>query len=153
MSALHDDIEAILARSPTSHDTGETAEDWGIFDSDGFGPLRIDEQESLDWVSAVASGITEHGLAFAAYADVVQDEEALAGFEDDYIGEFDSVDAYAEQFVEDLGYEGILDQSLPETIRRYVHFDIEQLARDMQLGGDIHVLPAEGGRVWLFRSS
>lgn len=150
--ALHAGIAAMLAGSPTTAETGEPAEDWGIFDFDNFGRLRIDEQENLSWVSAVAHGILEHGPAFAAYAEVMADEAALDGFADDYLGHYDSLPAYAEQYVDDAGYERLLDEQLPEGLRRYVRIDIEGLTRDLQLSGELHVLPADDGGVWLFQA-
>jgi antirestriction protein len=148
--AIWADIRAMLARSPTARQTGEAAEEWGIFDAEDFGPLRIGEQESITWVSKVARGIAEHGLAYAAYADVMQDEQALAGFEDDYLGQFDSTEAYVEQLVADVGYDELLDRVVPEQLRPYVRIDVAALARDMQLGGDIHVVPTGEGGVWIF---
>ena len=120
---LQGDITTMLAHSPTTKATGEPAEDWGIFDHDNFGRLRIGEQESLSWVSAVARGIAEHGPAFAAYADVVEDEAALAGFEDDYLGHYTSAADYAEQLIADLGYDEMLDQAIPDIMRAYVRID------------------------------
>lgn len=150
-AALQADIAAMLAGSPTTAETGEPAEDWGIFDYDNFGSLRIGEQEALSWVSAVARGIAEHGLAFAAYADIVEDEDALAGFEGDYLGRYDSLQDYAQQYVDDAGYGRLLDAAVPKPLRPYVRIDTGQLARDMQLGGDIHALPADEGGVWVFQ--
>lgn len=149
-ATLAGDITAMLADSPTSAETGEAAEDWGIFDYDNFGPLRIGEQESLAWVSRVARGISEHGLAFAAWADVMEDEDALAGFEDNYLGHYDSLTDYVEQYVEEAGYEQLLDEAVPQSLRAYVKIDTGQLAHDLQIGGDVHVLPAEDGGVWIF---
>jgi antirestriction protein len=150
--ALQSDIAAMLAASPTTAETGEPAEDWGIFDYDNFGSLRIGEQESLGWVSAVARDIDEHSLAFAAYADVMQDEDALIGFEDNYLGRYESLEAYAEELIEDAGYERLLDEHVPEGIRAYVRIDIEALAHDMFLSGELHVLHTPDGGVWLFRA-
>jgi len=147
---LHADITGMLAGSPTTAETGEPAEDWGIFDHDNFGPIRIGEQESLSWVSAVARGISEHGLAFAAYADVMQDETMLAGFADAYLGHYESVEAYAEQLIADLGYDQAFEQAVPEGLRAYVRIDTEAFGRDLQLGGDVHVLPTDDGGVWIF---
>lgn len=42
------DIRAMLAASPTSRNTGQVAEEWGIFDFEGFGAFRLDEQENLE---------------------------------------------------------------------------------------------------------
>ena len=50
----------------------------------------------------------------------------------------------------EAGYERLLDDLLPERVRRYVDFNIAGLAQDLWLSGDIHVLAADGGGVWLF---
>jgi antirestriction protein len=146
------DIRAMLADSPTTRQTGEPAEEHGIFDFDGFHGLRIGEQESISYVSRVAKGIAEHGPAFAAWADVMQDEDLLDAFEENFLGKWDSTQAYADNLADDLGYYHLLDQKLPESLRRYVSFDIDQFADDLVLGGDIHVIDAQGGGVWIFRA-
>lgn len=144
------EITAMLAESPTTAQTGQPAEEWAIHDFDGFGDLRIDEHESISYIAKVAAGITEHGLAFAAYADVMQDEDALAGFEDSYLGHYDSTEAYAQQMVDDLGYDELLNRAVPESFRAYVRIDVEQLARDLHYGGDIHAVRADDDGVWIF---
>ena len=146
---LHADISTMLAASPLTAATGEPAEEWAIFDYDGFTPLRIDEHENLRWISRVAKGITEHGPAFAAYADVVEEEELLDGFDVAYLGHYDSVHAYVEQLVNDLGYDRILDEHLPATVRPYVKIDISATAADLLR--DLHALPAADGGVWIFK--
>jgi antirestriction protein len=144
------DVQAMLACSPTAAETGETAEEWGIFDHEHFGGLRIDEQETIGWVAKVARGISRHGPAFAAWAGVVEDEALLDGFEREYLGQYDSVQAYAEQTFGGLGFQQLLERHAPEHLRPYIHLDTEALARDLQFGGRVYVLPAEGGGVWLF---
>ena len=148
--AITADIAAMLARSPTAKMTGQPAEDWGVFDFDNFGPLRIGEQETVEWIGLVGRGIAEHGPAFAAYADVVQDADALVGFEDDYLGQYGSIQDYADNFVEDAGYNHLLDEALPDCIRGYVSLDTAAIAQDMQAGGDVHAVADTQGGVWLF---
>jgi antirestriction protein len=148
-SELQADIDAMLAASPLTARTGEPAEEWVIHDYDGFGRLRIDEHDSLRWISLVSKGIAQHGLAFAAYADVVEEEELLAGFDADYLGHYDSLHTYVEQLVNDLGYDRILDENLPATVRPYVKIDISATANDLLR--DLHVLPAADGGVWIFK--
>lgn len=145
------DITAMLAASPRTARTGEPAEEWAIHDQDGFGPLHIDEHENLRWISSVGKGIAQHGLAFAAYAEVVEDEELLASFDQEYLGHYDSLHAYLEQTINDLGYDRILDEVVPPKLRPYVKIDIDATARDLQFGGDLHVLAATEGGVWIFR--
>jgi antirestriction protein len=110
-------IATMLASSPLTARTGEPAEEWAIHDYQGFGALPIYEHENLSWISRVAKGIAQHGLAFAAYADVMEDEELLTGFEDDYLGHYDDLHTYVEQLINDLGYDRILDEALPASIR------------------------------------
>jgi antirestriction protein len=147
---LQADIDTMLAASPLTAETGELATEWAIHDYTGFGDLRIDQRENLNWISLVATGIAEHGLAFAAYADVVEEEELLASFDADFLGHYDSLHAYLEQRVNDLGYDRILDEVVPASIRPYVKIDIAATANDLLRGGDLHTVPAPDGGVWIF---
>ncbi len=147
---IQTDIQRMLAASPSTAAYGDVAEEWGIFDSDGFSPWKVGEQEAISFVTAVARGIAEHGPAFAAWADLREDEESLDGFADAYLGAHDSIEAYAEQLIEDLGYNQLLDETLPEHVRRYVDVNVAGLAQDMWLSGDISVYQRDGGGVWLF---
>src|SRR6266540_5301170 len=152
VEAIHADIQAMLAASPLAAETGQPAEEWGIFDFEGFGAFRLAEYENLEVVSRIACGIAEHGLAYAAFAEVMDgDPDTLAGFTDAYRGHYDSVEAYAEEFAEGVGYYEALERAVPEAIRPYIRLDIEAMAHEMQIGGVIHVLAAEGGGVWIFR--
>lgn len=148
---VHADIEAMLARSPWAARSGEPAEEWGIFDYEGFGQASIYQHDDIAVVSRVARGITEHGLAFAAWASVVEgDEQALDAFGDNYLGHYDSLEAYAEQLVDDLGYDRLIDEAVPSHVRPYVRIDTAALARDLALSGDLHILRADDGGVWIF---
>ncbi len=142
------DIQTMLAASPWTARTGEPAEEWGIFDTDNFGPCRIDQHEDLDWISGVATGIAEHGPAFAAWADVVEEPGLLDNFDAAYLGHYDNLHAYVEQLINDLGYDELLDRAVPSSLRPYVKIDVAATARD--LDGDLHVLAADGGGVWIF---
>jgi antirestriction protein len=147
------DITGVLAASPWTARTGEPAEEWGIFDTDNFGACRIDQHEDLEWVSAVAKGIAEHGPAFAAWADVMDDPERLPDFEEAYLGEYDSLEAYAEELISDLGYDDLLDRVVPPSLRPYVDINIVGYAQDMWLNGEVQVYHRSGGGVWLFNGS
>jgi antirestriction protein len=78
----------------------------------------------------------------------MEDETAFDGFTDAYLGEYDSLEAYVEQLIDDLDYEQLLDNAVPESLRPYVRIDTEMLARDM--GSDVHVYPRGDGGVWVF---
>ena len=90
---MQDGIDSMLAASPTTRRYGDISEEWAIHDYEGFGQLRISEYEPLSKIAALASGITEHGMAFTAWAEYSgSDSEQLEGFDDHYLGEWDSVE-------------------------------------------------------------
>ncbi len=127
------------------------AEEWAIHDYEGFGPLRLEEYESLETISAVALGIAEHGPAFAHWAALIgtNDREALARFEDAYLGHWDSQTAYAEEFLDDIGVYRDIEEALPDHLQPYVTIDAEGMARDMEYGGQITTSSGDNG-VYIF---
>lgn len=128
------------------------AEEYGVFDYDGFGSevtSLLGEYPNLKTVSRIAQGIVEHGHAFAAWAAYVgpEQEEQLDRFEDHYLGEWNSMEAYAENLLEEgEGYRVV--EEAPEWLRPYLKVDIEGYARD--LGYDLHVVEKPEGGVWVF---
>lgn len=140
------DIAAMLAASPEPD-----AEEYAVHDYDDFGDVHIGEQVSIEWVSRVARGIAAHGFAFAAWVGVQDGNEAVFDrFEAAYLGHYDSEQAYAEQLIDDLGYQRLLDESVPVSLRPYARIDTDALARDMQLDGDLYFYPADDGGIWIF---
>ena len=144
--ALHAAINEMLAASREP-----SAEEWAIHDYEGFGPLRLGEYESIEKVANVARAIAKHGPAFAAWvAEVGIDEtEEMERFEECFLGHFESIDAYVEQYVEDIGIETEIDK-LAGPLAPYVRIDVEALGRDMLLGGDLSAVEAEDGGVYIF---
>lgn len=125
------------------------AEEWAIHDYEGFGPLRLGEYESLETISRLGLGIAEHGLAFAAWAElVVHVADDLGRFEEAYRGHWPSVKAYAEELLDDVGATEAL-KAIPEWLQPYMTINTAGLARDLQLGGDIQTVEGDGG-VWVF---
>lgn len=146
---LQQQISDMLAGSPTIG-----AEEWAIHDYEGFGPLHLSEYESVDTLSLVGRGITEHGEAFAHWAGIVgtSDQEALGRFEDAYLGVYDSTTAYAEDMLSDLGYIEAVERAVPEGMQPYVHIDVEGFGRDLELAGDISVSEGSAG-VYIFEGN
>lgn len=144
---LHDQIDVMLQASSTPG-----AEEWAIHDHEGFGRFQPSEYEALEWISAVATGVVEHGGAFAAYAALVNDQpERLKDFETVYRGEWESVEAYAEELLDDLGANDCLEQ-VPDWLQPYVSLDVAGFARDLELGGDIWTESTGKGGVWVFET-
>jgi antirestriction protein len=127
------------------------AEEYGIFDYDGFGEVTslLGEYPSLKTVSRIAQGIFEHGHAYAAWAAYVGPEhhEQLERFEDHYLGEWESLEAYAQELLEESEAYRVIDEA-PEWLRPYLSIDVEDYARD--LGYELHVVEKPDGGVWVF---
>lgn len=69
-------------------------------------------------------------IAFVEYEDIAPDD-VVEAFQEAYAGTFSSVEAWAENILEDTG----MLESVPENLRAY--FDFEAWARDCELNGEI----------------
>lgn len=127
------------------------AEEWAVMDYDGFGPLHLGEYVSFETISRIANGIAAHGEAFAAWATHVGPEEhdALGCFEDHYRGEWESFEAYIEDYLQESDFYHFLDY-VPEDMRGYIEVDVEQIARDWS--ADYEVVERPEGGVWVFET-
>lgn len=151
---IHADIAAMLTRSREPN-----AEEFAIHDYEQFGRLRVNEYDSIERVSRIARGIAEHGYAYAAWADALDDdlddidpESETAAFHEAYLGHYNSITDYAEQLADDLGYPQELD-TLPKHVRRYTHIDYAAMAHDLEAGGDIATIDNPDGGVWIFHAN
>ena len=141
-------IKEMLARSPNPG-----AEEWAIHDYEGFGPLQLDEFESLAAVARVAKGIGEHGPAFAAWAaHVGTDSEALDEFEDAYMGEWESAVAFAEEMLDDMGHIDEIMRNVPEHLAPYVQIDYRGFVSDLVRNGELATLEKPDGGIYVFRN-
>lgn len=139
--------QRVLASSPVPG-----AEEYAIFDFEEFGAFRVGEYERLETVARVARGIQEHGEPFAVWAELHDaDPGMLDSFEDAFLGEYESPEAWAREVLDDLNLDGFLRLgAIPEAIRPYLHVDYEGWARDAELSGDVHIEPAPGGGIYVF---
>ena len=98
---------------------------------------------SLNIEAVTAEFCLDHAAftAFMEYEDRSgQNAESLVeAFEDSYLGTFDSLEDWAEDYLENTG--GL--ESMPENLRRY--FDFEAFARDCRLNGDIYEVTTPEG--------
>lgn len=130
------------------------AEEWGIFDYENFGNLRLGEYELIAIVSQVALGITEHGPAFAAWAELHDCEPSmLESFEDAYVGEYESREAWAQSVVDDFGIEESLTKGLPGLIAGHIKIDLAGIAHDLEISADVCIEDKPDGGVWVFRTT
>lgn len=148
--AMQQEVDAMLRTSPTTARWGEPAEEWAIHDYEGFGDLRLSEMDSLDYVARIAGGIEKHGLAFAAWAsEVNSDSEQMEQFEERFQGEWESVEAYAENLLDEMSAQRVIDEA-PEWLQPYLKLDVAGFARDLDAGGDITTAETDDGRVWVW---
>ncbi len=128
------------------------AEEYGVLDYDGFGQglgSLLGEYPSLTTISKMAQGIAEHGEAYAAWAAYVGPEqtEQLDRFEDHYLGEWESIEAYAEDLLQETEAYRVIEEA-PEWLQPYLQVDVEGCARD--LGFELQVVERPEGGVYVF---
>ena len=137
---IYEDVQRMLAASPVSG-----AEEWTIHDYDGFGALRLSEWESVERVSAIAQGITEHGPAFSAWLSYDEDRDLNdQAFEDTYRGEWVSMHDYAENYAEDVG----MYDAAEKTGFSYVTVDLDMLTRDLDI--ELYSVESDHHTVYIF---
>lgn len=121
------DVHEMLNASPQVD-----AEEFAIHDYGGFAGWRVDEYESIPVVTTVARAIAEHGPAVASWIAHRGEatSETIEKFAEAYLGEWATMNAYAEHLVEDLG---VTIDVEPQSWAHYVKFDTEQLARDLDI--------------------
>ena len=125
---------------------GFTRNSQAIHDYEGFGSLRLSEYESIERVADIAAGISEHGLAFAAWLgnDASYEPSDVQSFEDAYRGHWDSLRAYAEEYADDTG----LNTAAEKAGSPYVTVDIDMLERDLDI--ELYTVVSEDGGVYVF---
>lgn len=135
---IHAAIQAMLATSKE-----EVAEEWAIHDYEGFGDLKLSEYESIERVAEIGQAIAEHGDAMAAFLGYDSSRDP-SEFADAYLGHFDKLEDYAENLLDDMG---VFD-NVNDMLRTY--FDVEQYARDLDMGGDVYTVDDPSGGVFVF---
>jgi len=137
LDSIQDDINAMLAASPEPN-----AEEYAIHDYEGFEGLDIHEYESLDYVQKLADFISEHGELGAELIKHFTDiEEARAALLDSYLGQYESVEDYAQQTTQDT-------HEVPEFLAYYV--DYKSMGRDWEMSGDIFTIALSHSEVHIF---
>jgi antirestriction protein len=138
------EVARMLAASPEPG-----AEEWAIHDYEGFNGLRLSEWEQFERVASIAAGISEHGPAFAAWLsyDGDRDPSDTTAFEDAYLGEWDCLRAYADDYAEQTGMYDIAERAGSP----YVVVDIDMLTRDLDI--ELYSVASDHGTVYVFDSS
>ncbi len=124
---LDADIAAMLASSPTVDAT-----EWGVEDSDDFAGLDLSSTTDTVLIAQLARGVAAHGVAFASWATLVEnDREQLDRFDDAYIDSYATPEAWARSLADRLGWHEALDQAVIDPLLRpYVVLDYTAIAED-----------------------
>lgn len=137
---IYADIYAMLKNSSIAN-----AEEWAIHDYEGFGNLRLSEYESISSVQKKAAFIVEHGedlgTAVLRYCDD-DVKEASHMLEDRYCGVYASTADYAEKISESY--------TIPAPLVHYI--DYQNMARDMEINGDITTIATAHDEVHIFHA-
>ncbi len=136
---IQEEIQRVLKSSPI-----EDAEEHAIHDYEDFCGAELGEYPDLEEVSNVAKFLVEHGeLGAEILSHFCCDlEEARKAIEEQYLGEYESLEDYAEEYVEQSGLD------IPDSIKNYV--DYESMGRDMELGGDVFTIETGYKEVHIF---
>jgi antirestriction protein len=128
------------------------AEEYAVHSYEGFGPLHLHEYEPLASCARIARGIKERGPAFAHFASVREPEEVdLDAFDESYVGHYESLEAYAEELLNETGLYQSLEKAVPDWLA-YVKVDVEQFAYDLELSGDVTTSESGDGGVFIYRA-
>jgi antirestriction protein len=95
--AIHAEIADMLKAA------GPGREEWAIHDYEDFGQYCLSEYEDIATIGEIARGLVEFGDAFAAFLAIGYDDPAEV-FEDHFIGTYDSVADWAEEWAEMEGF-------------------------------------------------
>lgn len=131
---LREEITELLKASPVLD-----AEEWAIHDTEGFGSYQVSEwhdlEELCEHVEALKSTHYDSELIEGVCEDRnIGAREAIQYLDDNYAGEHDSAECWAENFLEETG--GL--ESVPKHLRGYI--DFQAYARDAELNGEIFLL-------------
>lgn len=131
-------VKEMLAASPDAKDTGRPVEEWAIHDYEGWLGFSLSEYEDLEslWDAyTILSEVLKEYDAEAVYAYIKFYEGSLdevdrlfkCGFEDAYVGHYDSKEDFAMELADDSG----MLAGVPEDFIHY--FDYSAFARDLFL--------------------
>ncbi len=136
--AIYDDVKVMLGKSPIPD-----AEEWAIYDYEGFGGARIEEYASFDSVAELAAFIVEHGDIGAALLEHFSGDigEAREALDDRYLGQHASLVEYVQELTEET-------TSIPQPLRYYI--DWQAMARDAKLNGDLFAITTAWDAVHVF---
>lgn len=136
------------SRSVTSYPAYPSAEEFAIHDHEGFEGL-LGEYSPIDEVVQIAEALEEHGDKYAGLRKDGRDhDEAVKMIEDNYQGEYESLEDWAQQTLDDQGFFHNVPKDMRQTIENY--FDFAAYGRDCEMSGDIMTVDGDGRKIHIF---
>ena len=143
--ALLEEIQEMLSQSPI-HKVypDEAIEEFAIHDYSDFYEADLGEYPDLDMVVETACFLLKHGrLGASLIGYCCSLEEAQEAIEERYCGEFESVENYAYELLNDT-------TEIPKHLEYYI--DYKAYARDLECSGDIFTIETNFQEVHIFWS-
>lgn len=114
------------------------------------GFIMVGSRDSLRTLGETASGAIEYGQAFLAWAQVVgNDPQALARFDQAFLGSWEDAAAFASQVMGELV--PLSADASEEDHQMQMLFLANELADELQRRGVICAVPNNDSGVWVFR--
>lgn len=137
-SHIWTETRAMLAASPE-----DGAEEWAIHDYEGFEGAPISEWQSFESVAVIAEFIEEHeelgGKLLEHYGGDLEDAKTAL---EHYHGQYESLEDYARQHIEECGPE------IPESLAFYI--DYKSMGGDWESSGDIFTVETAFDEIHIF---
>lgn len=131
-------------------------EEHAFHDHEGFGAYRVSEYESVDTLCAIGAAIAAHGEAVALWLANTDDNldrlrENPDAFAEDYLGEWDSPEEWAEAFFEDTGGARELERLQESSgLMQSVRFDAAHYVHECECEGAIWTATDSNYRTHVF---
>lgn len=146
LEELNQKVEEILAKGTrlySKETLSDKHEEFGIFDFEGFGPIRLEEYESLETVLEYAKHICDDADKFFAFIDAMGDDYADDYEQYEVYGPYESSQEYAWNDLEELlGLgpretltEWLERKGMPKGIALSMKFDVAEYMKIVQNDG------------------
>jgi len=142
---LDDDVAAMLASSPTPEAT-----EWVVQATEDFAGLDLHGYTDTTLISLLAKGVAEHGPAYSAWVTIngTDDRAMLERFEDFYVGNYESQEAWMREVADELGWQRERRRIADPLLSPYVTLDFAAMAQDVSATWD--VVTGVDGRTYVF---
>lgn len=144
--------------SPKLPDSSSIRSSLAAVDQDAASPAIADREaaEELRQAVELQAVRNQYGEAFEHWVEhmgLAQPDDTIFDFKDQYVGEFESTEAYARHYMESSGQAAALNsllRQLPEDLRQYVKFDYEDFGDDVY--NNFLVVGSNSGRsIFIYR--